>query len=75
MNFDIRQVRGSYRGKPAQFENREIHQAIYATGWDGTVVIDAEQAAGTRFTPPAREPEERHERADPSKSLQARPTW
>lgn len=34
-------VRGAWEETPSEFEPRHIEAGIYATGWDGTVVIDA----------------------------------
>jgi hypothetical protein len=31
--------RGAFEGRSSAFEKRTIRQAIYATGWDGSVVV------------------------------------
>lgn len=34
-------VRGAWKETPSEFEPRTIERAVYATGWDGTVVVRA----------------------------------
>lgn len=34
-------IRGGWRERPSEFESRTIQKALYATGWDGHVVVTA----------------------------------
>jgi hypothetical protein len=34
-------VKGAYKSNPSVFENKQIDEGIFATGWEGNIVLTA----------------------------------